>query len=85
MWFYPNSIPISGHLPHLKTGRKAQNKADALRRYLNVCGLEVLEPRYSDNAMLELPYELLNKSNSRRVKLPKGVFDMTTMIHGVYE
>lgn len=60
-------------------------EADVARRYLDLCGLEVLEPRYSDNAVLELLYELINKKTSRRMKLPPGVFDMTTVIHGIYE
>jgi hypothetical protein len=60
-------------------------EADTLRRYLNLCGLEVLEPRYSDNAVLELLYERVCKCTSRRVRLPAGVYDMTTVVHGIYE
>lgn len=59
--------------------------ADVARRYLDRCGLTLLEPEYSDNAALELLYELINKRTSRRVKLPAGVFDMLTTVHGVYE
>lgn len=59
--------------------------ADTARRYLDLCGLELIDPEYADNAVLELLYELLNKRTSRRVKLPPGVFDMVTKIHGVYE
>lgn len=55
------------------------------RRYLDLCGLELLEPDYEDNAVLELLYELINKKTARRVKLPSGVFDMLTQVHGVYE
>lgn len=58
--------------------------ADMTRRYLDRCGLEVIEPEYSDNAVLELLYEILNKSTSRRVRLPPGVFDMVSTVHGVY-
>ena len=65
--------------------QRLTEEADVARRYLDLCGLEVLEPRYSDNAVLELLYELIDKHTSRRVKLPEGVFDMTTVIHGVYE
>lgn len=65
--------------------QRLSEEADVARRYLDLCGLEVLEPRYSDNAVLELLYELINKSTSRRVKLPEGVFDMTTVVHGIYE
>lgn len=44
-----------------------------------------MEPQYADNFMLKLLYDILNKRSSRRVPLPEGVFDMTTVIHGVYE
>ena len=64
---------------------RLNEEADTARRYLDLCGLEVLEPRYSDNNLLELLYERINKATSRRVKLPEGVFDMTTVVHGVYE
>ena len=30
-------------------------------------------------------YEILNKKTSQRVRLPEGVFDMTTAVHGIYE
>ena len=65
--------------------QRLAEEADTARRYLDLCGLEVLEPRYTDNAVLELLYEILNKATSRRVKLPAGVFDMTTTVHGIYE
>ena len=64
---------------------RLNEEADTARRYLDVCGLEVLEPRYADNMVLELLYEIINKKTSRRVKLPPGVFDMTTAVHGLYE
>lgn len=65
--------------------QRLAEEADTARRYLDMCGLEVLEPRYEDNAVLELLYEIINKRTSRRVKLPVGVFDMTTTVHGIYE
>ena len=49
-----------------------------------ICELEVLEPRYTDDFVLKLLYELINKGTSLRVKLPEGVFDMTTEVHRVY-
>lgn len=64
---------------------RLNEEADTARRYLDVCELEVLEPRYSDNFTLKVLYEILNKKTSRRVALPQGVFDMTTAVHGVYE
>jgi NADH:ubiquinone oxidoreductase subunit C len=63
---------------------RLNEEADIARRYLDLCGLEVLEPEYSDNATLELLYETINKRSSRRVKLPDGVFDMMTAVHGLY-
>lgn len=81
------------YVPQMKAKRntvraiaqRLSEEADTARRYLDVCGLEVLEPRYADNTVLELLYELINKKTSRRVKLPEGVFDMTTAVHGLYE
>ena len=60
-------------------------KRNTARRYLDLCELEVLEPRFSDDFVLKLLYEIINKRTSQRVKLPEGVFDMTTAIHGIYE
>lgn len=64
---------------------RLNDESDTARRYLDMCGLELLEPDYADNCLLELLYELINKKTSRRVKLPAGVFDMMTQVHGVYE
>ena len=64
---------------------RLNDEADTARRYLDICELEVLEPRYADNFMLKLLYEIINKKTSQRVKLPEGVFDMTTAVHGIYE
>ena len=65
--------------------QRLNEEADTARRYLDVCELEVLEPRFSDDFVLKLLYEIINKRTSQRVKLPEGVFDMTTAIHGIYE
>lgn len=65
--------------------QRLNEEADTARRYLDLCELEVLEPRYADDFALELLYEIINKRTSQRVKLPEGVFDMTTVVHGVYE
>ena len=64
--------------------QRLNEEADTARRYLDICELEVLEPRYTDDFVLKLLYELINKGTSLRVKLPEGVFDMTTEVHGVY-
>ena len=65
--------------------QRLNEEADTARRYLDLCELEVLEPRFSDDFVLKLLYEIINKRTSQRVKLPEGVFDMTTAIHGIYE
>ena len=65
--------------------QRLNEEADTARRYLDVCELEVQEPRYSDNYTLELLYSVINKRTSRRVRLPEGVFDMATTVHGIYE
>ena len=65
--------------------QRLNEEADTARRYLDACELEVLEPRYSDNFVLKLLYEILNKQTGQRVCLPDGVFDMTTAVHGIYE
>ena len=65
--------------------QRLNEEADIARRYLDVCELEVLEPRYMDDFVLKLLYEIINKRTSLRVKLPEGVFDMTTAVHGIYE
>jgi hypothetical protein len=64
---------------------RLNEEADTARRYLDQCELEVLEPRFTDDFLLKLLYEIINKKTSRRVALPEGVFDMTTAVHGVYE
>ena len=65
--------------------QRLNEEADTARRYLDVCELEVLEPQYSDNFVLKLLYEILSKKTSQRVRLPDGVFDMMTAVHGIYE
>ena len=65
--------------------QRLNEEADTARRYLDLCELEVLEPRFSDDFVLKLLYEIINKRTSQRVKLPEGVFDMTTAVHGIYE
>lgn len=65
--------------------QRLNEEADTARRYLDVCELEVLEPRFTDDFVLKLLYEIINKRTSRRVTLPEGVFDMTTAVHGIYE
>ena len=65
--------------------QRLNEEADTARRYLDTCEVEVLEPRYSDNFVLTLLYEILSKKTSQRVRLPDGVFDMATEVHGIYK
>lgn len=65
--------------------RRLNEEADTARRYLDACELEVLEPGFADDFVLNLLYEIISKNTGRRVKLPEGVFDMTTAVHGIYE
>lgn len=65
--------------------QRLNEEAYTARRYLDVCELEVLEPRFTDDFVLKLLYEIINKRTSRRITLPEGVFDMTTAVHGIYE
>lgn len=64
---------------------RLREETDTARRYLDICELEVLEPRFEDDFLLKLLYEIINKRTGQRVSLPEGVFDMTTAIHGIYE
>lgn len=48
--------------------QRLNEEADTARRYLDLCELEVLEPRYSDDFMLKLLYEIINKKTSRRLQ-----------------
>lgn len=53
--------------------QRLNEASDTARRYLDICELEVLEPRYTDDFVPEALYELINKGTSLRVKLPEGV------------
>jgi len=84
---------VFGYEPHMR-GRKntvhaiadrLNEEADTARRYLDLCGLEVVDAEYMDNAVIEVLYETINKRSARRSKLPDGVFDMMTTVHGIYE
>ncbi|MDR1574252.1 MAG: hypothetical protein LBS24_08075 [Clostridiales Family XIII bacterium] len=63
---------------------RLNEEAETARRYLELCGIETVTPEYADNAALETLYGIINKKASRRAKLPEGVFDMVTPVHGVY-
>ena len=60
-------------------------EAQTARRYLDMCGLEVLEPQYEDNFQLELLYQLLNPNTSRSAPLPLHIFDAVSTFAGITE
>lgn len=80
---YEPSMKARDNTP-ASVAERLEDVADTATRYLERCGLTVLDPEYSDNAILEVLYDIYNKSTSRRVKLPPGIFDMLTTVHGVY-
>ena len=51
---------------------RLNEQAEVARRYLDRCGISVLEPEYVDNFVLELFYELVNKHTSQHIRLPEG-------------
>lgn len=55
------------------------------RRYLDMCGLEVICPDYSDNFQLQLLYSLINKRSAVSQKLPLGVFDTVSEVYAAEE
>ena len=50
---------------------RLNEQAEVARRYLDRCGISVLEPEYVDNFVLELFYELVNKHTSQHIRLPE--------------
>ncbi|MDO4990111.1 MAG: hypothetical protein Q4E45_06350 [Eubacteriales bacterium] len=64
---------------------RLNEEANTARSYLAASELEVLEPRYPDNFILTVLYEIINKQTSQRIRLPEGVFDMVTTVHGIYK
>ena len=64
---------------------RLNEEANTARSYLAASELEVLEPRYPDNFILTVLYEIINKQTSQRIRLLEGVFDMVTTVHGIYK
>lgn len=62
--------------------RRLNEEAETARHYLDMCGLEVVQPDYSDVFLAELLFSLLNRKTSRTVKLPVNMFSMCSEIHG---
>lgn len=55
------------------------------RSYLGRCGLEVVRPDYSDNAVVGAVYAMLCKKTSQRLRLPLYFRTMLEKIHGHFE
>lgn len=81
---YDPSMKAADHTPEA-IAAVLNEKAEVARRYLDRCGVTVLEPEYADNFVLELFYKLLNKRTSQQIQLPEGVFDMLGTVHGIYD
>lgn len=80
---YEPGMKTKENTPRAIAERLAE-EAETARRYLELCGIETIVPEYADNAALEVLYGIVNKNTSKHVKLPEGVFDMMTPVHGVY-
>ena len=53
------------------------------RRYLGMCGLEVLVSEYTDNFLLETLYGLIDKKTSRHQKLSQDIFETVSQVYQV--
>lgn len=62
---------------------RLREEEQTARRYLDMCGLEVVQVEYADNFQLELLYSFINKKTSRHTRLPLGVYDMVSKVHGM--
>ncbi len=62
--------------------QRLNEEADTARSYLDLCGLDVLQPEYSDIFLSETLYEFLNRRTSHPVKLPLQVFSMVGEVCG---
>lgn len=81
---YDPSMKAADHTPEA-VAAVLNEKAEVARRYLDRCGVAVLEPEYADNFILDLFYKIINKHTSQHSRLPDGVFDMLGMVHGIYD
>lgn len=81
---YDPSMKAADHTPEAIVA-VLNEKAEVARRYLDRCGVAVLEPEYADNFILDLFYKIINKHTSQHIRLPDGVFDMLGMVHGIYD
>ena len=60
--------------------QRLSDEANTARNYLDLCGLETLQPEYSDIFLAETLYGLLNRRTSGIAKLPLQVFSMVDEI-----
>ena len=67
----------------LAIAERLREEEQTARRYLGMCGLEVLCPDFSDNFQLELLYSLINKRTSKHTRLPMEVFGTCSKVFGV--
>ena len=67
----------------LAVADRLREEEQTARRYLGMCGLEVLCPDYADSFLLELLYSILNKRASRHSKPPLEAFAACTQVFGM--
>ena len=63
--------------------QRLNDEAATAKQYLDMCGLETIQPKYYDIFLTELLYSLLNKKTSKSVKLPQSIFTMTGEVIGM--
>jgi hypothetical protein len=64
--------------------QRLRDEAETARQYLDMCGLEVIQPKYEDVFLCELLYSLLNRNTAKSVRLPESVFSMAGEVHGCF-
>jgi hypothetical protein len=57
-------------------------EAQTARKYLDFCGLEVIEWDDPDEALISLLFGLINKKSASNIKMPGGVTDMISDVIG---
>lgn len=63
--------------------QRLNEEADTARHYLDMCGLEILQPEYSDIFLCDTLYCLLNRKTSKTIKPPISMFSMLGEVHGI--
>ena len=62
---------------------RMNEEAMTATHYLQYCGLEVVQPRYMDNALCETLYRMLSKKTAQTVNLPESIFSAVGIVHGI--